>query len=533
MNRIRINGQEVEIAEAVTILEVCRSLGIEVPTLCHKDGLEPFGSCMLCVVRECSSGRLIPSCVAPARAGMSIETDGPEIRAARRQALELLLGEHVGDCEAPCRRGCPAHMDIPRMIREIRAGQLDFAIRTVKQHISLPAVLGRICPAPCEKVCRRAQYDSPVAICLLKRYVADTDLASAAPWMPQCLPRTGHRVAIVGAGPAGLTAAYYLLQQGHSCTIFDDHSAPGGMLRYGLSEKVLPHTVLDAEIEVIMRLGLEFRLSSSVGKDLAFSDLQTSHDAVILATGAMRDEMFEKFGVTCDSQGIRVDGRSFKTSVPGVFAAGAAVRPTRLAVQSVAQGRLVARAVHRFLNEKDVAPASRRFDSRIGRLTEAELAEVMKGVDTRARVEPTGEPGVGYSREEALREAARCMGCDCHKLHSCALRKYAAEYGVQPRVSGERRRSLERVLQHPSVLFEPGKCIRCGICVRLTSTAGEKLGLTFTGRGFSVRIAPPFGEPLSAALTQCAAACVKACPTGALSPPTHEEVELSQCDEDW
>jgi predicted molibdopterin-dependent oxidoreductase YjgC len=154
MPKLTIDGQSVEIAPGATILETAQSLGIEVPTRCPRAGLPHYTSCLLCVVEETTSGKLLPSCAALAHDGMVIETRNGAVEESRRMALDLLLSEHVGDCDAPCRRACPAHMNIPLMIRQIGRGEMREAIMTVKRHIALPAVLGRICPAPCERACK-------------------------------------------------------------------------------------------------------------------------------------------------------------------------------------------------------------------------------------------------------------------------------------------------------------------------------------------------------------------------------------------
>ena len=201
---------------------------------------------MVCVVKVAGVGGLVPACGTVVRDGMQVESESEQVFEARKAALELLLSDHVGDCVGPCQMGCPARMNIPRMIRQIAAGQLQDAIATVKRDIALPAVLGRICPAPCEKVCRRKQHDDAVSICLLKRHVADVDLQSDQPYSPALAPKRDKRVAIIGAGPAGLAAAYYLQQDGFDCTIFDEHEEPGGMLRYAVTERNLPRDVLNA-----------------------------------------------------------------------------------------------------------------------------------------------------------------------------------------------------------------------------------------------------------------------------------------------
>ncbi len=161
-------------------------LGIDIPALCFLEGCEPSTSCLCCLVKVNGNCRLVPSCATIAEEGVKVESETPEVHSARRKALELLLSDHLGDCVAPCYLACPAEMDIPQMLRQISSGDLRGAIATVKHDIALPAVLGRICPAPCEKICRRHDLDAAVAICLLKRYVADADLASGDPYLPPC-----------------------------------------------------------------------------------------------------------------------------------------------------------------------------------------------------------------------------------------------------------------------------------------------------------------------------------------------------------
>ena len=305
MCRLSIDGHNVEVESGATILDAARRLGIGIPTMCHMDGCSPSTWCMVCVVKVKGIGKLVPACGSIAEEGMVVETTGTEVRAARRTALELLLGDHVGDCIAPCHSACPAHLDIPKMIREIAAGRYRDAIITVKEHIALPASLGRICPEICEKACRRSAVDAAVSICLLKRFAADVDLASAEPYEPDCKPPSGKRVAIAGAGPAGLAAAYYLRQAGHERVVYDDHPQPGGNLRYALDEDRLPRAVLDAEIGLIARLGVEFRLETHVD---SIAEVRREYDAVLVATGKSNSETMFRLGLQTSTHGLHVEG---------------------------------------------------------------------------------------------------------------------------------------------------------------------------------------------------------------------------------
>jgi len=515
---LTINGRNVAVESGATILDAVRSIGIKVPTMCHLDGYPHFTSCMICVVKEKNSGRLLPSCSAAAADGMVIETDSEEVRHARRSALDLLLSEHVGDCEAPCRTTCPAHMNIPLMIRQIAAGKMRDAIETVKDDIALPAVLGRICPAPCEKACRRGRFDSSLAICLLKRVVADIDLSDKSPYEPVCKPASGRKVAIVGAGPAGLAAACYLARAGHACTVIDDREEPGGQLRYGVPDNILPREVLTKEIETIRKLGVVFRMNTRVGRDIDTIRLRKEFDAIVLAPGKQDTHSAAGWGVDVNEDRIKVDQHSMVTSDANVFAGGEAVQHGHLAVRAVGHGKIIAHAVDQYLGGKAVTGIVRRFDSRMGKLLEGEISEFMKEADRSAGMEPGGGAATGFSVEEAVKEGRRCMHCDCRKADNCTLRDLADEYSAtQRRFNVEGRRRFERTVTHATVVYEPGKCTKCGICVRITERARETPGLAFMGRGFEAFVGVPFNEPLSAGLKSTAVECVKQCPTGALA----------------
>jgi len=219
---------------------------------------------------------------------MAVITNSAEVRAARKTALELLLSDHAGDCVAPCHTGCPAGLDIPGFIARIAAGDNAASARLVTDGLTLPASLGRVCPRLCEQHCRQCDVTEALSIRNLHRFSADYQRQAKSPPPPADppAPPTGRRVAIVGAGPAGLAAAHHLLGQGHAVALFDAHSQPGGMLRYGIPAFRLPRQVLDAEIQAIRALGAEFHLGRRLGRDLALDNLRRDFDAVFLAIGA-------------------------------------------------------------------------------------------------------------------------------------------------------------------------------------------------------------------------------------------------------
>ena len=501
--------------DGTTVLAAAREAGVDIPTLCHVDGVPAQNSCLVCLVKIDGSARLRPACSTVVREGMAVESACDEVRAARRTALELLLSDHAGDCVAPCQNNCPAHMDVPLMMRQILDDDLPGAIRTVKADIPLPAVLGRICPAPCEGGCRRKPADGPVAVCLLKRYVADVDLAADRPWAPAGAEPSGKRIAIVGAGPTGLSAAYYLRLRGHACTIFDADAEPGGAMRRHIDPDLLPRDVLDGEIAIIRRLGVSFTMNWTLGEHGTLAELRRDHDAVLLATGPI-DRPVGDLGLRTTRRGVVVDGRTFQTQMADVFAAGGAVRRTRLAVRSVAEGKAAAACIDRYLTGNADQPVETTVDVSMGRLEEQELTELMLNAEPHERLTPEGGLGRGFTAAEARAEAGRCLQCNCAGACDCRIRRLAADYGVDlKRYRGARRKYLQ-VQRQGGVIFEPGKCISCGLCVAITRRFAEPLGLTFVGRGFDMRLAAPADASMAAAMGRAAHACVDACPTAAL-----------------
>ncbi|MCE5216828.1 2Fe-2S iron-sulfur cluster-binding protein [bacterium] len=516
MPTITLDNREVTVPEGATILEAARKLGLEIPTLCSLEGCRPETSCLVCVVKVNGGARLLPSCATTAVEGMAVESETPEVHEARRTALELLLSDHLGDCVGPCQSICPARMDIPEMIRLISAGKMAEAVAKVKERIPFPAVLGRICPELCEKGCRRRSLDNPVAIRQLKRYVGDWDILQVARHRPACKPSSGRRVAIVGAGPAGLTAAYYLQQEGHACVLFDEHELPGGMLRYAVPTSQLPRDVLDAEIRSLLVLGAELRAGVQVGRDVPLAQLWDEYHAVLLATGELTHEAAGQMGLPLAGTSIPADKRTQMTRQRGVFVAGSAFSPSHHAVRAVGSGYNAACSISQYLEGELLTGVHRLFTVQMGHLEEAQMREFAALTPQHDRLTPSGGEATGFSVEEAAAEADRCLHCDCAGMECCKLRKWSERYGAGPTRLRDHRRPYRREASHPLVTYEPGKCIACGLCVQIAGRSQERLGLAFIGRGFDVQIGVPFNETLAAGLEQVARECAEACPTAAL-----------------
>jgi formate dehydrogenase major subunit len=676
---LSIDGLPIAVAPGTTILAAARALGLSIPTLCHVEGFEPSASCFLCAVKIEGRPNFWPSCATPAAEGMVVVTDSDEVRAARKTSLELLLSDHAGDCIGPCRTGCPARLDIPGFIAGIAAGDHPKAAQIVTDDLTLPASLGRVCPRLCEQRCRQCDVEEALSIRNLHRFAADHQRRAGTPFEPAgetpapLPPPSGRRVAIVGAGPAGLAAAHHLLRRGHGAVLFDAHPHPGGMLRYGIPEFRLPRQVLDAEISSIRALGAEFRLGKHLGRDFTLGDLQRDFDAVFLAIGAQgsrglgcpgeelatpaleflerltdgpppavgsdviivgggntamdasrcsvrlgaksvrvlyrrtRREMpclmeeveaAEAEGVqigflvapvrlerkagklslacqrmklgppdesgrarpvpipgsgfevqatcviaaigqsvdlntldhaqlTLSKWGIAADPKTLATNLPGVFAGGDAVTGPDLAVRAVAAGRLAAASVDQYLGGKKVIGAPESVNVLMGKLSEEELAVFLRGIEQAPRARMPHLPmdqrratfeevELGFSLEAATRESRRCLGCGCGKAIPCRLRQFATDYGVDPQRFVGERRHFARDTSHPDIIFEPGKCIICGACVRVAAQAGEDLGLSFIGRGFQVSVGAPFHKSMAEALRKSARRAAEVCPTGAI-----------------
>jgi NAD-dependent dihydropyrimidine dehydrogenase PreA subunit len=470
MPDLNINGLPARVKEGSTVLDAAELLALEIPTLCHMKNKPPETSCMLCVVKDKATGQLIPACSTKAVEGMEIDTECDEVRSARRDILNLLLSEHVGDCEAPCTRICPAHLDVPHMLRKIERGNLASAGWIAKRDLALPETLGYVCPAPCEKGCRRGQLDTSIAIRDLHREAGRACSPSASRTARRAVPTS--MVAVIGSGAAGLSCAWQLYLLGYSATVFDEALKAGGILR---EHQDLPMDVLDEEVEWLAEAGVEFRL----GEKISMHTVAEQFEGVVFAE--------PEFSGTH-------------------FADAFYAEEHKLTVRAVANGKAAAVALDRFL--KDEAPhEGETFDCRIGKLRDSELQELLKNCATD---EQAGKP--------AQIEAGKCLHCDCRKPKSCRLREYAERFGADQReFQADERRHIQLLGHDESVVFEPGKCIKCGLCVKVTERAGEELGVTFLGRGYNTQVAVPFGEALEAGLKTAARECVEICPTGALA----------------
>lgn len=284
--KFTIDGKEISCEKGKTILAAALENNIEIPNLCYAKELLPYGACGVCSVEIKGKEKLVRSCAVEVEDNMEILTNSKLALKARKATLELLLSDHEGDCKAPCSLNCPANTDIMGYLKQIALGNDKEAVRIIKEKIPIPASIGRICPHPCENSCRRTLVEQSLSIAYLKAFVADRDLVSQDPFMPEIAKEKGKSVGIIGGGPGGLGAAYKLKTMGYSVTVYDAMPEMGGMLRYGIPKYRLPKTVLKSEVSLIKKLGVTFKNGISIGKDVEFDEIKNKHDAVLIAIGA-------------------------------------------------------------------------------------------------------------------------------------------------------------------------------------------------------------------------------------------------------
>jgi ferredoxin len=250
------------------------------------------------------------------------------------------------------------------------------------------------------------------------------------------------------------------------------------------------------------QMGIEFHCDTPIDDTAA---LRAQYDALVLACSLSRPP-------------LKGAARELSSEPEDVPPAPFLAEEHRQYIRAIASGKQAAEAAHRVLLPNAAPRTGKPYDANLGRIRPDHI-----NAYAAARIAPESLARPRQP-EQAPEEAQRCFQCDCRAPVSCKLRQYATEYGAEPRVyAGAERLPIEGIRRHGDVVYESGKCIRCGLCVEITRAAGEELGLTFVGRGFNIQISVPFNGPLESALKNCAQACVEACPTGALAFGNREE----------
>ncbi|EGQ7929332.1 formate dehydrogenase subunit alpha [Vibrio vulnificus] len=300
MIQIVIDGKYRIVEAGQTVLQAAKVCGVEIPSLCGMNRSGEKIPCDLCVV-EVESGGPRRACELEVYNGLTVKTQSEALSAHRKQALNRIMSDHYADCEAPCKTACPAGVDIQSYLYHIAQNDHQKAIEVIKRTLPMPLSIGRVCPAFCESECRRSLVDDAIAIRQLKRHAADADLAAQEAYTPEKKADKNKRVAIVGSGPGGLTAGYYLTNEGYQVDVFEAMPQAGGWLRYGIPEYRLPKSILDKEIELMCRNGMTIHTDKKLGRDISLSQLSQDYDAVCLAVGASK-------AVAMDYPGSDLDG---------------------------------------------------------------------------------------------------------------------------------------------------------------------------------------------------------------------------------
>jgi ferredoxin len=292
----------------------------------------------------------------------------------------------------------------------------------------------------------------------------------------------------------------------------------------------LPVATLDGEIDVILRMGIQLVSETRLGRDVTLDELRARFDAVLLTVGGDAKSEATRWGLQVSGRGIQINAGTFETDLPGVFAAGNAIRGKGLVVRSVADGKEAAAAISQFVRNKPITPVSRPFSSRIGKIPAGQMPEFLAGADPGPRRDQEQASDDPLSRPVASQQAHRCLACGCVAHGNCRLEQYATQYGADPTRYKSDRRAFVQVNRQGSVIYEPGKCINCELCIQIASQSQDALGLSFVGRGFDVRVGVPFHGTMEEALGSVAAKCVSACPTGALFfSPLHQSAQHHTC----
>ena len=333
----------------------------------------------------------------------------------------------------PCTATCPLHCNAQGYVALISQGKFKEALALVREKLPFPGILAYACSHPCEKECKRIEEDHPIPICHLKRFLVDHVEEPEFEFTPS--QEKDQKVAIIGGGPSGLVAAYDLRKMGYSVTIFESRNELGGLLTHGFPSYRLPRQVIDKDLSIINKMGIEVRLNTEVGKDIPAETLLQSFDAIFMSAGVANTESMTRIfkGLKRTRKGwIQVNPISLESSLKGIFAGGDAVRGPSTIVDSMAHGRKAAISIDRYLRGEDLM-GGRELEEKQTSPFQSTLPDSKR--KEREILPDMVKPLVmGLTPEEAIEEAKHCLNCGgCSDCGECA--KYcqpkAVVYGMK------------------------------------------------------------------------------------------------------
>ena len=358
---------------------------------------------------------------------------------------------------SPCTATCPLHCNAHGYVALISQGKFKEALERVREKLPFPGILAYACAHPCERECKRIEKDRPISICHLKRFLVDHVEEPEFKFTPP--EEKGKKIAIVGGGPSGLTAAYDLRKMGYSVTLFESKNELGGLLICGFPSYRLPRQVVKKDLSVIEKMGIEVRLNTRVGKDISPETLYQSYDAIFIAGGIAGVESIlqalkglkktsppphpspsrgegEGGGLKKTRGGtIQVNSISLETGVKGVFAGGDMVTGPGTIVESMAHGRKAAISIDRYLRGEDLIQGRESEGTQISPLRS--LLPYSKRMERETLPNMVKPLAPGLTMEEAMEEARRCLNCaGCSDCGECAkaCQPKAVNYGMKEEI---------------------------------------------------------------------------------------------------
>ncbi len=320
----------------------------------------------------------------------------------------------------PCTATCPLHCNAQGYVALISQGKFKEALALVRQTLPFPGILAYACAHPCERECKRIEQDRPVSICDLKRFLVDN--VEEPDFEFTLSEEKDKKIAIVGSGPSGLTAAHDLRRMGYRVTLFESKGEIGGLLTHGFPPYRLPKEVIEKDLSIIRKMGIKIRLNTEVGKDFPVTDLLQTFDAIYIAVGSTHAESLIRLfkGLKKHRGGtIQVNPLTLETNLKGVFAGGDAVTGPGTIVEAMAQGRKAAISIDRYLQGEDLN-IGREMEGKQVSPVRAELPD-SKRKERETLPEMVKPLHPGLTPEEAIEEASRCLSCGgCSDCGECA-----------------------------------------------------------------------------------------------------------------